>query len=154
MRNISGGGGDHPCVFGEDIGTPETGMNEDSSSALLEFANGAKGVYTQVFFTRQSAERGAKVSGYHGTLEFDWYTNQMKYVRHHAPFSDVTKGAEGLGHFGGDDELAANFVDLIQGKAASKTPIQTGVQSAYTCLAAKQSAETGSFVEVRQAGAR
>ena len=67
----------------------------------------------------------------------------MKYVRHHAPFSDVTKGAEGLGHFGGDDELAANFVDLIQGKAASKTPIQTGVQSAYTCLAAKQSAETG-----------
>ena len=55
VRNISGGGGDHPCVFGEDIGTPETGMNEDSSSALLEFANGAKGVYTQVFFTRQSA---------------------------------------------------------------------------------------------------
>ena len=49
-RNLSGGRrDDHPCMFGEDIGTPETGMNEDASSALLEFSSGAKGVYTQVF---------------------------------------------------------------------------------------------------------
>ncbi len=153
-RNLSGGrAGDHPCVFGEDIGTPETGMNEDSSSALLEFASGAKGVYTQVFYTRRdAAARGATVSGYHGTLSFDWYTNELRYVRHHQPFSDTTKGAEGLGHFGGDLELAYNFSDLIHGRAKSKTPIETGIQSVYACLAAKQSAETGQFVAVRQVG--
>ena len=126
---------------------------ECSHTAL--FANGAKGVYTQVFYSRRdAAARGAKVSGYHGTVEFDWYTNEMKWVRHHVPFSDTTRGAEGMGHFGGDDALAANFLDLIQGNAESKTPIETGVQSAYTCLAAKESAETGQFVEVRQVGQR
>ena len=92
------------------------------------------------------------MSGYHGTLEFDWYTNDMKYVRHHAPFSEVTSAGGGAAHFGGDDVLGANFVDVVLGKAASKTPIETGVQSAYTCLAAKESAETGRFVEVRQVG--
>ncbi len=58
------------------------------------------------------------MSGYQGTLEFDWYTNEMKYVRHHAPFSDLTNAAGGLAHFGGDEQLAYNFIDVIQGKAA------------------------------------
>jgi predicted dehydrogenase len=144
---------DHPCVFGEDIGTPETGMNEDASNALVEFANGAQGAYTQVFYTRRdAAARGAKVSGYEGTVEFDWYTNQLRRVRHHVPFSDTAKGAEGMGHFGGDDALAVNFIDVIRGRAKPKTPIETGLQSVYACLAAKESSETGRFVEVRQVG--
>ena len=154
-RNLSGGrGDDHPCLFGEEIGTPETGMNEDASSALVEFASGAKGVYTQVFYSRRdSGTRGATVSGYHGTISFDWYTNTLKHVRHHVPFSDVTAGAEGMGHFGGDDALAYNFLDVINGRDDSQTPITTGIQSAYACLASKESAETGRFVDVRQVGA-
>jgi predicted dehydrogenase len=145
---------DHPCVFGVDIGTPDTGMNEDSSSALIEFASGAKGVYTQVFYSRRdAATRGATVSGYHGTVSFDWYQNELKRVRHHAPFTDTVRVAEGLGHFGGDIQLAYNFIDLVQGKAKSKTPIETGIQSIYSCLAAKESAETLRYMEVRQVGA-
>ena len=35
---------------------------------------------------------------------------------------------------------------------APKTPIETGIQSAYTCLAARESALTGRFVKVRQVG--
>jgi predicted dehydrogenase len=152
--NLSGGTTeDHPCVFGTDIGTPESGMNEDCSSVLVEFASGAQGVYTQVFFTRRdAAARGATVSGYHGTLSFDWYTNQMKHVRHHRPFSDVTTGGSGLSHFGGDQELALDFAAAIQGSGHSRTPIETGIQSAYACLAAKISSETGRFVRVRQVG--
>ena len=154
LQNLAGGTTkDHPCCFGEEIGTPETGMNEDASSALLEFASGAQGVYTQVFYSRRdAATRGATVSGYRGTLSFDWYTNQLKHVRHHQPFSDLTTGAEGMGHFGGDTELGYNFLDVVRGQAVSKTPISTGVQSAYACLAAKESAETGQFVKVRQVG--
>jgi predicted dehydrogenase len=154
-RNLSGGTRrDHPCLFGVDIGSPETGMNEDSSSALVEFASGAHGAYTQVFYTRRDAgARGATISGYHGTIGFDWYTNDLKRVRHHAPFSERVVGGEGLSHFGGDLVLAYNFIDLIRGKAASRTPISAGLQSIYACLAAKQSAETGEFVKVRQVGA-
>ena len=128
-------------------------MNEDSSSALVEFASGAQGVYTQVFYSRRDAgTRGATISGYHGTLSFDWYTNDLKRVRHHEPFTDTIRVAEGLGHFGGDHELAYDFTDLIRGKGSSRTPISAGIQSIYACLAAKESAETGTYVTVRQIG--
>lgn len=152
-RNLSAHTDDHNCVFSIDCGRPETGMNEDCSSVLVEFASGAHGVYTQVFFARGSAaRRGSVVSGYMGTLEFDWYRNDMKYVRHHAPFSDLIKGGEGMSHFGGDDELARDFIGLIRGKRKSRTPIETGLQSVYACLAARESARKGAFVKVRQVG--
>ncbi|MCC6446403.1 MAG: Gfo/Idh/MocA family oxidoreductase [Armatimonadetes bacterium] len=146
-------GSDHPCVFGEDIGTPETGMNEDSSSALLEFAGGAHGVYTQVFYSRRDAgARGATISGYEGTLTFDWYQNHIKRIRHHQPFSDTIRAGGTGSHMGGDSELARDFIGVIRGTRVSRTPIESGIQSAYTCLAAKESAETGQFVTVRQVG--
>jgi len=153
-RNASGGYlTDHPCLFGVDCGSPESGMNEDSSSALVEFANGVKGVYTQVFYSRRDAgARGVTISGYHGTLSFDWYRNELKRVRHHEPFTDVVSAGEGMSHFGGDTELAYDFIRLIQGKGGTRTPIWTGIQSVYTCLAAKESAETSRFVRVRQVG--
>lgn len=155
-RKRNGSGGiqrDHLCLFSMDCGNSEEGMNEDSSSVLLEFANGARGVYTQVFYTRRdAAARGATVSGYQGTVSFDWCRNELKRVRHHQPFTDVTRAGEGTPHFGGDIELAHDFIGLITGKCRSRTPIWTGIESAYTCLAAKESAEKGVFVKVRQIG--
>ena len=154
-RNLSGGSiEDHPCTFSMDCGSPQKGMNEDCSSVVVEFASGAHGVYTQVFFSRRdAATRGPIISGYLGTIRFDWYENSLKRVRHHAPFSDVVKAGEGMSHFGGDMELARDFIALICGKIKrSRTPIETGVQSVYACLAAKASAETGRFIRVRQVG--
>ena len=153
-RNTSGWHtDDHPCVFSQDCGSPATGTNEDSSSVLVKFASGAHGVYTQVFYTRRDAnKRGAIISGYLGTIDFDWYRNDIKYVRHHAPFTDTVKAGEGMSHFGGDTELAYNFIDVIRGKSKSRTGIQTGLQSVYACLAAKKSVEQEQFVDVRQVG--
>lgn len=144
---------DHNCVFGEECGSPETGTNEDCSSALIQFANGAHGVYTQVFFTRREGRRGATISGYHGTVDFDWPKNQIRRVRHHEQFTDTLEAGKGLSHFGGDTELALDYLGLIHGKIkTSRTPIETGLASVYACLAAKQSAETNQFVDVRQVG--
>jgi predicted dehydrogenase len=144
---------DHPCLYSVDCGSPEIGWNEDCSSALIEFASGAHGVYTQVFYARRdAATRGATVSGYAGTVSFDWYTNELRRVRHHAPYSTVERAGEGASHFGGDIELAYDFVGVVRGTAKSRTPIETGIQSIYACLAAKRSAEIGQFVEVRQVG--
>lgn len=145
---------DHPCVYSAACGSVKTGTNEDASSALLEFENGAHGVYTQVFFSRRdAATRGATISGHLGTVSFDWYANSLKRVRHHAPFSDTVRAAQGLSHFGGDAELAMDFIGLIRGTCKkSRTPIATGIQSVYTCLAARESARAGRFVKVRQAG--
>ncbi len=153
-RNGSGGFlNDHACTFGIECGTPASGMNEDSSSALLEFASGAHGAYTQVFYTRRdAATRGATVSGYHGTLSFDWYRNEMRYVRHHRPFSDLTSAGEGASHFGGDIELARDFVKMVRNHRQPRVTMQDGIQSVYACLAAKESAETGRMISVRQVG--
>ncbi len=154
-RNGSGGNqNDHRCLFGRDCGSAKEGtLNEDCSSALMEFASGAHGIYTQVFYARRDAgTRGATVSGYMGTVGFDWYTNQLRRVRHHAPFSATESAGQGLSHFGGDTELGYDFIGIIQGKTKSRTPIETGVQSAYACLAARESAQKGRFVKVRQVG--
>lgn len=154
-RNLSGWHtDDHPCVFSAACGTPATGTNEDCSSALLEFKSGAHGIYTQVFFSRRdAATRGATVSGYLGTVSFDWYTNSLQRVRHHEPYTDTIRAAEGLSHFGGDAELARDFIGLIRGNIRkSRTPIETGIQSVYACLAAKESLLNGRFVNVRQVG--
>lgn len=150
-NRTSGSHLDHPCLYSVDCGSPETGWNEDCSSALVEFASGAHGIYTQVFYTRRDAStRGAIVSGYMGTVSFDWYTNELRRVRHHAPFNATERAGEGMGHFGGDMELAHDFIGVIRGTTKSRTPIETGLQSVYACLAAKESAETGRFVAVRQ----
>lgn len=154
LRNgTSGSLSDHLCVFGRDCGKASDGtLNEDCSSALLEFASGAHGVYTQVFYTRRDAgQRGATISGYMGTVSFDWYRDELRRVRHHAPFSATEKASGGASHFGGDIQLARDFVDLIKGKIkTSRTPIATGIQSAYTCLAARESAQKNRYIDVRQ----
>ena len=128
-------------------------MNEDCSSALLEFGSGAHGVYSQVFFARRdAAARGAIVSGYHGTVDFDWYRNDLKWVRHHSPYTSTVSAGEGLSHFGGDTELARDFVDMVEEGRKPRASIWDGIQSVYACLAAKESAETGRFIDVRQVG--
>jgi len=154
VRNGSGGGNDHPCLFSVDCGSVEENtLNEDASSALVEFASGAHGVYTQVCYPRRDGgTRGATVSGYLGSVGFDWYTNELKRIRYHAPFSATERAGAGASHFGGDTELAHDFIGLIEGTGRSRTPIETGIQSVYACLAAKESSAKGRFVNVRQVG--
>ena len=153
-RNHSGGTtDDHYCLFSVDCGSPKTGMNEDSSSALVEFSSGVHGIYTQVFYARRDAgTRGATVSGYDGTVRFDWYENKLHRIRHHRPFSETVDCDPGMSHFGGDMELAHDFVNVIRGKGKSRSTVQDGIQSVYACLAAKASAEKGRFEKVRQVG--
>lgn len=150
-KSLEPAGGDPTRAYHPTIGTPETGMNEDASSALLEFANGVQGVYTQIFYTKHhGAARGATLSGKDGTLRFDWYRNDLQLHRHAEAVTELTRPPEGLNHFGGDSVLADNFVAVIKGQARSASPISAGLRSVYACLAAKESAATGRFVQVQQ----
>lgn len=130
------------CVFAEDTG------NEDSGSALIRYESGMHVSYSQNFFARRDAgRRGARFLGYKGTLEFDFITGQLKVFMHHTPRVETYDFEAGEGHFGGDRELAANFIDLMQKKAGTRSlaPLEDGLQSALMCLKAKKSAETGRF---------
>jgi predicted dehydrogenase len=155
LRNRSGWHiEDHMCIFSKDCGNLEKGTNEDSSSVLFEFASGAQGLYTQVFYTRRNAsKRGAVISGYNGTVDFDWSRRDIKCISHHSPFTETIKTDEDMGnHAGGDIELACDFIDMIKNCKIPRTTIWDGIQSVYACLAAKESSESGTFVKVRQVG--
>jgi predicted dehydrogenase len=131
----------YQCGFATDTG------NEDSGSALVEYEGGMHLAYSQNFFVRKTAgRRGARLMGHRGTVEFDWYTNEVKVMMHFQAKTEVRTFAPAkAGHGGGDLALAMNFIDVIRGVAPSLAPLDAGLRSVYMCLAAKASAENHTF---------
>ncbi|RAP77024.1 Gfo/Idh/MocA family protein [Paenibacillus montanisoli] len=131
------------CCYAEDTG------NEDSGSALIRYESGMHVSYSQNFFVRNEAgARGARFMGYKGTVEFDFNTGIVKVYMHHTPRVETYELKAGDGHFGGDEALAASFVELMKGSTSSICSLEDGIRSALLCLKAKESALTGQFQAV------
>ncbi|OPA80500.1 oxidoreductase [Paenibacillus selenitireducens] len=132
------------CAFAEDTG------NEDSGSALVRYASGMHLSYSQNFFARRGAQaRGARFLGYKGTVDFDFYTGIVKVHMHHSPRVETYDLSAGQGHFGGDTELARNFVGIMRGEEVSTSPLDAGLLSALMCLKGRESAVTDTFQSLR-----
>lgn len=147
-ENIQRTGDSYPlgeyCCFAVDTG------NEDSGSAIIEYESGMHVVYSQNFVARKGAgKRGARLIGYYGTLEFDWVTSTVTVYHHMEDIVETHRFAQQNGHFGGDDELARNFLGVMCGTELPKTTLEDGILSASMCLAARRSAENHEFVEIR-----
>ncbi|MFD0712024.1 Gfo/Idh/MocA family protein [Paenibacillus sp. GCM10027626] len=128
------------CCFAVDTG------NEDSGSALVRYESGMHLSYSQNFFARRgAAARGARFLGYKGTVEFDFYTGIVKVFMHHTDRIETYELSASNDHFGGDKALAQNFIDMVTGGAPSLSTLDDGLMSAFMCLAAKRSSETGVF---------
>lgn len=134
----------YQCAFAKDTG------NEDSGSAIVKYRSGMHMVYTQNFFIRKAAaKRGAILAGYGGTLEFDWYTDEIKVAMHHKPQTRSYKiDASNMTHSGGDKVLIYNFINVMRGREKSCAPLETGLLSGLMCLKAKQSVLENRFVEI------
>lgn len=132
------------CCFAVDTG------NEDSGSVIIEYSSGMHVVYSQDFIVRNGAsKRGARLVGYKGTLEFDWYKKEIVVFRHDVDAVETYKiNVPEAGHFGGDVALATNFVNVMKGTDVSHSPLSEGIASAALCLAAKKSSEEHIFVEL------
>jgi len=132
------------CCFARDTG------NEDSGSALIRYYTGMHVSYSQNFFARKAAaSRGARLLGYNGTLEFDWFTDELKVFMHSTPRVETYKmDSSKMSHGGGDDVLAYNFIKVMQGGEKSVSPIEAGLLSVLMCLKAKKSAETDTFQNI------
>jgi predicted dehydrogenase len=139
---------DHWCVFSDGIRHPDAG------SALIQYANGIHAVYSQNFVTRrQAARRGAIITGYLGTLEYDFPSNHIRIVDHHRDKTELeTIDTGGRAHFGGDVPLLTHFLEMTRGEAVSRLPLSTGLISAATCIAITRSSEDGAFHEVGARG--
>jgi predicted dehydrogenase len=131
------------CAFAVDTG------NEDSGSALIRYDSGMHVSYSQNFVVRRTAgSRGARLIGYHGTIEFDWFTNKLQVKLHHSPRVETYKFDGDEAHGGGDANLAENFVGVMRGTAQSVSPLSEAVLNALMCLKAKESARTRAFEQI------
>ena len=129
------------CCFGVDTG------NEDSGSAVIMLENGVHISYSQDFISRKSAgRRGARFIGHLGTVEFDWHEGYAVFHNHYGEKEEIKLGGDGIGHFGGDFRLAADFISVLKGKD-SACSLFDGVRSAKLCLCLRESAEKKKFVE-------
>lgn len=130
----------HWCAFSREI------VNEDAGSAIVMYDNGAHLSYTQNFVSRRTAgRRGAIITGYKASVEFDWYTDEVRVVDHHNDRVDRFKVKASTGHSGGDDILATNFIDVIRRAEKSRSSLKDGLLSVAMCLAARRSSYTHTF---------
>lgn len=129
------------CAFAVDTG------NHDSGSALIRYSSGLHAAYTQNFFARKkTARRGAILSGYRGTVEFDWYRDEILVRMHHTNRIDTIRMEDSMhAHFGGDPILMANFLGVAAGREASIAPLRCGLVSARMSLAATESEKDRQF---------
>ncbi len=132
------------CVFSQGIEL------QDMGSCLLEYENGVQASYTQNFFTRyRAARRGARLYGYRGTIEFDWYQNRIKVFSHTSPVVETIDFSGDMPHFGGDRELCYDFLMAMRDRRPSRSPMAAGILSALTCLWAREAANNMQVYEVR-----
>ena len=130
------------CSYGEDVG------NHDSATILMRYANGMHAVYTQNFVARKEAgRRGMRMIGQQATIEFDWTTNEIKLFSHDKNTVEhiLVRPTSGEGHGGGDNRLIRDFVAILNGDT-SRSSLRDGLQSAYLCLKAKESAQQRMFI--------
>ena len=132
------------CVFSSAI------KHHDSAHALVEYADGLQANYTQNFFARhKAARRGARLYGYKGTIDFDWYQNRIQVFSHRTPTVSTVEYPYIAHHWGGDEELCYDWLLAMQEGRPSRCPMSTGIESALLCLWARQSAATSQLCAVR-----
>lgn len=132
------------CAYSKNEG------NDNCATAIMKYESGTIVNYNQNFFARMSAaRRGARFYGYKGTLEFDWYTNELKVFNHTANRVDTYKLETKGDHFGGDMKLAKLYMELLKGESKDSY-LDQGIESARMCLAARESCETGKFMEMKR----
>lgn len=131
------------CCFAVDTG------NEDGASVIYTTESGMLISYNQNFVVKKSAgRRGCRLIGTKGSAEFDFYTAEIRFDDYLSPQTVNHKFTFPAGaHFGGDERLALDFLDVLEGKPA-QSHLGAGLASAAACLAAKQSDLEGRFVPI------
>ena len=132
------------CCFAVDTG------NEDGASAIFTLPSGAIVSYSQNFVAKKgAARRGCRLIGTDASVEFDFYTGEIREDRYDLPQTVTHTFQSGAhSHFGGDEALALEFMGLMNGKKP-ESDLLAGLNSAAVCLAAKRSSESGRLEPVR-----
>ncbi len=131
------------CSYSEDVST------YDSAGVLIRYETGMHANYSENHFARKGAgRRGATITGYSGTLNFDFYTGEIKVYRHHSPVVETYQIQKGMSHFGGDHALMYNFVRMMSGDTTVAPTMEEGFISTIMCMSARDSIEKKSFTPI------
>lgn len=131
------------CCFARDTG------NEDGACAIFTTGSGALISYNQNFVVKKGAgRRGCRIIGTEGSVEFDFYTATIRQDRYLSPqtITHTFNFPAGM-HFGGDEQLALDFLRVLDG-APAQSDLTAGLVSAASCLAAREAARLGRFIPV------
>ena len=131
------------CCFAVDTG------NEDLATATFLCPSGVIISYNQNFIVKRSAaRRGCRIIGTRGSAEFDFYSGKIRRDRYDTAQTITHEFLPGKGgHFGGDEALALDFMNLLNGGKPSSS-LADGLASAACCLAATHAAEEDRLVPV------
>lgn len=131
------------CCFAVDTG------NHDHASVIFQTTEGTLISYNQSFLVKgEAARRGARFIGTKGSVEFDFYTNTIRQDLYAGGTEYMQVPTPNTQHFGGDDALARTYQALLAREQPSMAGLRTGLVSARACLAARESAERGCFVDI------
>ncbi len=130
------------CCFTDGAG------NEDAAAMILQTADGTLITYSQIFMVKKSAaRRGARLVGTEGSAEFDFNTGCIREDRYFSPQTVTHTFASSGQHFGGDEALALDFMNVLNG-GISRSGLTAGLESAAICLAAREADAAGRFVPI------
>ncbi len=131
------------CCFAVDTG------NEDAAVMMMQTESGALISYSQNFTVKKTAaRRGARLIGTDASVEFDFYSGEIREDHYLIPQTVTHTFHFGSGqHFGGDEALALDFLNVLSGGAA-RSDLIAGLESAAVCLAARESDAAGRFIPV------
>lgn len=119
---------------------------EDTADLLLEcrWENRPLPVNVHVDFIQRRARRGFFIVGEEGTLEWNYFTNEL--VHRHGPGTESqTFAFDGFKRNDMFTGQLANFLASLEG-ATPVTPLSDGIATLRVCLAAKESLKTGTTV--------
>ena len=131
------------CCFAVDTG------NEDLATATFLCPSGVIISYNQNFIVKRSAaRRGCRIVGTKGSAEFDFYSGKLREDRYDTPQTVTHEFFPGKGgHFGGDEALALDYMNLLNGGKPDSS-LADGLASAACCLGATRAAEEDRLVDI------
>jgi len=133
------------CCFAVDTG------NEDMATATFLCPSGTIISYNQNFMVKKSAaRRGCRLVGTRGSAEFDFYTGKIRHDCYDTAQTITHEFLPGNGnHFGGDEALALDYMNLLNGGKPAAS-LADGLVSAACCLGARRATREGRLVDISE----
>jgi predicted dehydrogenase len=127
------------CCFAVDTG------NEDGASAVFTLPSGAIVSYSQNFVAKKgAARRGCRLIGTDASVEFDFYSGEVREDRYDLPETVTHSFAGARTRTLADEALALEFIGLMEGRRRPPTSARgsTARRSAWRQSAAPKAASS------------